>query len=198
MSRNVPVGTVIEQAYVMQNFNLNELSNAQRRHDMWSKVMFYLESGDELNLPELPVPLSHFFLSREGLLCRHAPYKRKPVTQFVIPESYVPVVLTLTHDKVLAGHPGNERTLLAACRKHYWPTMRIDIDAYLARCVKCAQHKGTVPKPAPILEYPPPERPWDVVPIDLLQLPPSHQSLKYLLVCVDHLSRYVVLAPLKR
>ncbi len=75
--------------------------------------------------------------------------------------------------------------------------MRIDIDAYIARCVKCAQHKGTVPKLAPILEYPPPERPWDVVAIDLLQLPASHQGSKYLLVCVDHLSRYVVLAPLK-
>ncbi len=44
----------------------------------------------------------------------------------------------------------------------------------------------TVPKPAQILEYPPPERPWDVVAIDLLQLPPSHEG-----------SKYVVLAPLK-
>ncbi len=75
--------------------------------------------------------------------------------------------------------------------------MRIDIDAYVTRCIKCAQHKGTVPKPAPILEYRPPERPWDVVAIDLLQLTASHQRSKYLLVCVDHLARYVVLAPLK-
>ncbi len=56
-------------------------------------------------------------------------------------------------------------------------------------------HKGTVPRPAPILEYPPPDRPWDVVLIDLLQLPTSHQGSRYLLVCVDHL--YVVLATVK-
>ncbi len=54
-----------------------------------------------------------------------------------------------------------------------------------------------MPRPAPILEYLPPNRPWDVVNIDLLQLPASYQGFKYLLVCVDHLSRYVVLAPLK-
>ncbi len=54
-----------------------------------------------------------------------------------------------------------------------------------------------MPRPAPILEYPPPDRPWDVVSIDLLQLPVSHQGSKYLLVCVDHLSRYVVLYPVK-
>ncbi len=89
MPRNVPVGTVREQASVTQNFNPNELPNTQRQHDVWSKVMYYLESGDELNLPELSIPLSQFFLSREGVLCRHASYKRNPVTQFVIPESYV-------------------------------------------------------------------------------------------------------------
>ncbi len=63
------------------------------------------------------------------------------------------------------------------------------------RCVKCAQHKGTGPRPAPILEYSPPDRHWDVVSIDLLQIPASHQGSRYLLVCVDQLSRYVVLAP---
>ncbi len=82
----------------MQNFDLNELAEAQRPHDVWSKVMYYLESGDESDLPELPIPPSQFFLSREGVLCRHAPYKRNPATQFVIPESYVPVVLQLTYD----------------------------------------------------------------------------------------------------
>ncbi len=65
------------------------------------------------------------------------------------------------------------------------------------RCIKLAQHQGTAPRPAPILEYPPPDRPWDVVSLDLLQLPARHQVSRYILVCVDHLSRYVVLAPLQ-
>ena len=33
--------------------------------------------------------------------------------------------------------------------------------------------------------------------MDSLQLPPCHQDSKDLLVCVDHFSRYVVLAPVK-
>ncbi len=75
--------------------------------------------------------------------------------------------------------------------------MHVDIDSHVSKCVKCAQNKGTVPRPAPILEYPPPNRPWDVISIDLLQLPASNQGSKCLLVCVDHLSRYDVLAPIK-
>ncbi len=100
----------------------------------------------------------------------------------MIPECYVPVVLNLVHDTVIAGHPGRERTLTAPRAVYFWPTMRVDIDTYVAKCVKCAQHKGTVPRPEPILEYPPPDRPWDVVSIDLLQIPASHQgSIPWLL-----------------
>ena len=119
------------------------------------------------------------------------------MTQLVIPESYVPTILHLIHDDAVAGHPGKERTLIAARKKYYWATMKVDIDAHISKCVKCAQNKGTVPKPAPILQYPPPEGPWDVVAIDLLQLPASRQGSRYLLVCVDHFSRFVVLAPLQ-
>ncbi len=119
------------------------------------------------------------------------------MAQIVIPEYYVPAVLMTVHDGVIAGHPEKERTLTASHTRYFWPTMRIDIDSYVSQCVKCAQNKGSVPRPAPILEYPPPDSPWDIVSIDLLQLPASNHGSQYLLVCVDHLSRYVVLAPIK-
>ena len=79
------------------------------------------------------------------------------MVQCVITETYIPVVLKLLHDEVLAGHPDKERTLSAAHRNQYGPTMRVDIEAYVAKCIKYAQQKGIVPKPAPILEYPPHE-----------------------------------------
>ncbi len=72
------------------------------------------------------------------------------MAQVVIPDYYVPAVLQLVHDGVMAGHPGTERTLTAARRSYYWPTMRVDIDSHVSKCVKCAQNKGKVPRPAPI------------------------------------------------
>ncbi len=51
--------------------------------------------------------------------------------------------------------------------------------------------------PAPKLQYPLPEAPWDVDSIDLLQLPQSHPDSRYLLLCVGHLTRFVVLPPLE-
>ncbi len=60
--------------------------------------------------------------------------------QFVVPECLVPAVLNLLHDMVVAGHPGRECTLATTREVYFWPTMRVDIDAYVDRCVKCAQH----------------------------------------------------------
>ncbi len=66
----------------------------------------------------------------------------------------------------------------------------------MAQCIECAKHKGVIKGAAPILQYPVPEIPWDVVSIDLLQLQQSHYGSRYLLVCIDQFFRYLVLAPL--
>ena len=112
--------------------------------------------------------LFHNFLSQDGVLSRYWPHKTDPVAQSVITETYIPVLLRLVHDEVIAGHPGKERTLSVARRKYYWPTMCVDIDAYINKCVKCPQHKGNLPKPVPILEYPPSKQSLDVVAMGLL------------------------------
>ncbi len=48
----------------------------------------------------------------------------------------------------IAGHPGQDRTLAAARRVYYWPTMCVDIDRYVAQCISCAKHKGTAKGPS--------------------------------------------------
>ncbi len=73
--------------------------------------------------------------------------------------------------------------------------MRLDIEKHIAQCLSCAETKGTT-QTAPILEYPLPAGPFDVVGICLLQLQRSIQCSMYVLVCVDHFSRFTVLAPL--
>ena len=51
LSRNVAVGIAAEQPPVILNFTLQDLANAQRQHDVWNKVIYALESGDETSLP---------------------------------------------------------------------------------------------------------------------------------------------------
>ena len=122
LSRNIPVGSVAETSTAIANFTLKDLAAAQRRHDVWINVIYALESGDETSLPSLPVSFSQFFLSQDDVLCRYWPRKKESVAQFVIPECYVPAVLNLVHDAVIAGHPEREGTLTAARVVYFWPT----------------------------------------------------------------------------
>ncbi len=189
LSRNIPVAAVTPIA----NFIADELREDQHKDPLWSSVIYAIESGDDSTLPHLLVPLSAFTF-KDGVLCRLGTVTKAKVIQLVIPASLVGTVLQLLPDTQTAGHPGRKRTLSMARRKYYRPTMRLDTEQHVAQCLSCAETKGTT-QTAPILEYPLPAGPFDVVGIDLLQLPRSLQGSSYILMYVDHFSRYTVLAP---
>ncbi len=142
----------------------------------------------------MQVPLSAFTL-KDDVLCRLGTAAKAQVTQVVVPSSLIETVLKLLHNTPSAGHPGRDKTLSMAHAKYYWTTMLLDNERLIAQCLSCAETKGTT-QTAPILEYPLPAGPFDVVGIDLLQLPSSIQGSTYVLVCVDHFSLFTVLAPL--
>ena len=142
----------------------------------------------------MSLPLSAFTL-KEHVLCRTGTIAKAKVIQVIILSSLVETVLKLLHDIPQAGHLGRDRTLAMASAKYYWPIMRLDTERHVAQCLSCAETKGTT-QTARILEYPLPAGPFDVVSTDLLQLPRSHQGSLNVLVCVNHFSRFTVLAPL--
>ncbi len=123
LSRNVPVGAITGPRPFISNLSFPKLAASQRQHDVWSKVIYALESGNETTLPSLPISLKQFFLLEEKVLCHYWPNKKEPVAQYVIPECYVPAILHLVHDSVIAGHPGRERMLTAARESYFWPNM---------------------------------------------------------------------------
>ncbi len=82
LSRNTCVGIVAE-ASPIPNFNMEDLCSAQREHHLWKKVIYALESRDETQLPELPIPFLHFFLFHDGTLCRYWAQKPVPIEQLL-------------------------------------------------------------------------------------------------------------------
>ncbi len=176
------------------NFSLSELCTAQCQVTLRSHVIYALKSGDDSSLPKLSIPFSDFSL-QDDILCRTVTISKDAVTQLVIPVAIEDIVLKLIHDMPSAGYPRRDRTLAASQSKYYWPTMRTDLEKHISQCLSCTQTKGTTCS-APILEYPLPAGPFDMVGIDLLQLPGSTQGSVYILVCVDHFSHFKVLAPL--
>ncbi len=147
--------------------------------------------------PRTALPISLLFIVPRRDIMQILGTETSPHSTTVILEKLLPTVLRLVHDVPISGHPGRDKTMAIAHKWHYWPTLRIDMESHVAECITCSQHKRVVKGPAPILQYPLPEAPWDVPSIGLLHLPQSHHGSQYLLVCVDHITRFVVLAPLK-
>ena len=97
LSRNVPVGIVNDHDPV-NHFTMKDLNKAWKEHNIWSKVIIGLESGEEENLPQLHIAFSKFFISSGKLLCTHDPKKGGSSKQLIIPENLVPVIFSLIHD----------------------------------------------------------------------------------------------------
>ena len=175
------------------------LMNAQRDHPLWGQVIDSLERDDVSSLPEIPVPSNQLSL-QDGLLIRRATpcsSSRADTSQLVIPDSLVPQILNLVHDSVQAGHPGVDRTIRYTLLRYWWPSLHKDVTQHIAKCLSCARHKSHPSYPVPMREYPVPERPWDTIAVDLLKLPLTTTGYQYLFVCVDHFSRFIILAPLR-
>ncbi len=51
--------------------------------------------------------------------------------------------------------------------------------------------------PAPMLNYPIPEKPWERIHLDTLELPLSENGFKYLLVIIDYFFRFCIMHPIQ-
>ncbi|SOV08925.1 uncharacterized protein UDID_17787 [Ustilago sp. UG-2017a] len=106
------------------------------------------------------------------------------------------MVMTQCHDGVTAGHVGRDATIKAAQRHYWWPNMTAWIADYVASCPVCARYKAPRHRPYGLLQpLATPDRPWGSISIDFIEgLPPS-RNYDSILVIVDRLTKFAILAP---
>lgn len=102
-------------------------------------------------------------------------------------------IVRMHHDSPLAGHMGRTRTLNLIQRGYWWPNMRADVEAYVARCDSCQRNKAQSGKtPGEMRPLPIPARLWGSVGIDfIVALPMTKSGKNAIAVFVDRLSKMV-------
>lgn len=138
------------------------------------------------------------FVVRDGLLFKRNYSVDGARFLLVVPASLRAAILHATHDDPTAGHLGFVRTLHRLKQNFYWPGMRRFAKQYVAGCLQCQRHKRPgSPSPGPLHPVTPPTSPFEQVGIDLLgPLPKSSTGHRWIIVCVDYLTRYVETASL--
>ena len=88
------------------------------------------------------------------------------------------------------GHLGTERTLELAKKRVYWPRMEVDIDDFIHQKCLCLPHKrpnriGVAPLQSILTNAP-----MELVSIDFLKLEKGIGGNEYVLLIVDHFTRF--------
>ena len=123
-------------------------------------------------------------LDEDGILHR----KTVTRTQLVLPDKYKTTVLRQLHDDM--GHQGADRTTSLVRDRFFWPHMQREVETYLSRCCACLKQKKPCRETrAPLIPIVT-TQPFELVSIDFMHLDKCKGGYEYILVIVDHYTRF--------
>ena len=117
------------------------------------------------------------------------------VTVPILPASTRNLVLQENHDAPAAGHMEVSKTLHCIRKEAYWVNMAKDVRKDCQQRVKCQESRPPRPQPAP-LQNVHIGAPWQMVAIDILEVPTSTSNNRYLLVFQDYFTKWPEAIPL--
>ena len=126
---------------------------------------------------------------KDGVLIKRTETKE----QIVLPCQFHGIVYRELHEKM--GHLGSDRVIDLAKQRFYWPGMVKDIKTFITQKCKCLMDKKpNLEERAPLVNIESTE-PFEIISIDFLHLDKCKGGFEYLLVVVDHFSRFAQAYP---
>uniref|UniRef100_A0A914X037 Integrase zinc-binding domain-containing protein n=1 Tax=Plectus sambesii TaxID=2011161 RepID=A0A914X037_9BILA len=80
----------------------------------------------------------------------------------------------------------------------YWDGIQDDVCAFISACIKCQKNRPFKNQPAVLRPIPPPNNALSQWGMDLVTLPETDEGYHYLIVAVDHLTKWPEAQPIKR
>ena len=128
-------------------------------------------------------------IGSDGVLRR----KRGTHDQIILPRKYHAMVLRELHNNM--GHLGSDSVLHLARDRFYWPRMQRDVEHYVKNVCHCVKQKPLRLKIRAPLQPIITSSPFELVSIDFVHLEKSSVGFEYILVIVDHFTRYAQAYP---
>lgn len=122
-------------------------------------------------------------------------YKKGVPTRQVLNRRDAVQAFVMFHSSPLGGHFAFKNTYLKISARYYWPSMKYDVEQWVITCPRC-QLKGKEMLKEPLHPIPIPIVPFHQVAMDILHLPQSRGTHRYIIVAIDYFSKWVEARPL--
>ena len=135
--------------------------------------------------------MSRLFVRKDRLLCRNI----EAHEQAVLPKSLRRLIYKELHENM--GHLGPERVYQLSKDRFYWPFMKNDIEHFIHNCYRCVKQKPKHLRTRESLQSITSSPPFDLISVEFVQLEQSSGGYEYILVIVDHFTKFAQACPTK-
>ena len=185
-------------SYQIKQLNFSQISTcdfkeAQKNDTIISRVIEYKNRGRFPSKEERdnePYNVKLLMCEWNNVRLENGIFKRRRGTynQLVVPRKFHPIIFHELHEKM--GHLRSERVIQLARERFYWPRMVEDITHYIAKVCSCLkQTKPQRPQRAPLKSVVT-TMPFELISIDYMHLEKSSGGCEYILVVMDHFTRF--------
>lgn len=125
--------------------------------------------------------------------------KKEQETSNELTEEERKQIIVESHDSLIGGHQGINRTYARVKEYVQWPGMRKEIEDYIRSCPSCQMNKINRPETKARRQITDtPSTVFEKVSLDIVgPLPETETGEKYILTCQDHLSKYLIAIPIR-
>jgi transposase InsO family protein len=109
------------------------------------------------------------------------------------PKSIILEILKIYHNSIFGLHLGQNKTCQNIKKDFYWKTIRSDVRKHIEKCHSCNLYKSNYQPPPQLQRSTIPTAVWTRISMDIVgPLNITQQGNKYVLTCIDFLTRYAV------
>ena len=178
--------------------NHQQLADEQRRDPVLLPIIQYLTNGalpEKMKDAECVTKRARAYRLHGDILLHYAVSS----WSVVVPTALRRSVLFECHSAPSAGHLGRTKTLARIRRQNlWWDGITKDVRSFVRACAVCRKTKPHFRKPAGMMLSTNTNEPWEMVAVDLMgPLPKSYAGHEYVLVAVDHYTKWTEVFPLK-
>ena len=174
------------------------LGTEQRKDSTLSGLITYLEKGRlplDSNLSRKIAAQATQFEILNGILYFLDP-KRHFQKRTVVPTHLRDRLIAGVHGGPLAGHFSARRLFNTLTRTWWWEGMYRDIESHCKSCPQCAVVTGAGRPGRPPLQPIPVSRPFQILGVDIMDLPKTERGNKHVLVFQDFLTKWPLVFPI--